>query len=232
MRLPFILLLFFTSIGSAEEYQCSAEEYYWQEAHKLTEDGIKIAMNCELYWPTKHSSHYRLIQVGFTGISIKNAIQLNMEEAVSFSKLHSKDEVIIIDENSIMSSNSYWCLQSNNIQVLAYGIAGVPSELITGKWIMNVPTVLRAIQLGDYQLVALQSIHGSLDDFIRISTKTIIFDGNLSSIGRLAEKYKDNLSRRVFFAHMTREQYKQEQAKTLLIAKAYRQTPKRYLCKR
>ena len=231
-RLPIFALFFFTMITSADEYQCSAEEYYWQEAHKLVEGGVKTVNSCEQYWPTKHSSNYRFIQIGFKGISIKNAIQLNREEVVSFSKLHSKEKIIIIDENSIMISNNYWCLLSNNTHVLTYGIAGVPSELVTGNWIMNASTALQAVQLGGYQLVALQNIHGSLDDFIRVSTKTIIFDDNISLITQLAEKHKNYLSRRVFFAHMSSERYQQEQTKALLSTKAHHQTPKRYLCNR
>lgn len=232
MRLFVLTLLLFTMIASAEEYQCSAEEYYWQGAHKLVADGVKTAGGCELYWPTKYSSNYRFIQIGFKGIRIKNAIQLSREEAVSFIKLHSQEQIIIIDENSIMTSNNYWCLQSNNAHVLTYGIAGVPSELISGSWIISTSNALQTVLLGDYQLVALQNIHGSLDDFIRVSTKTIIFDDNISSITQLAEKYKNHLSRRVFFAQMSNEQYQQEQAKMLLSAKTYQQTPKRYLCNR
>lgn len=231
MRLLAFTLLLTTTLTSAEDYQCSAEEFYWQQAHSQTDDNIKSPISCELYWPQKIND-YRFIQVGYTGLNIKNALQLSREEAVAFIRLKTKEQFIIIDEDAIMVSNNYWCQQSKNTQVLAHGIAGVPSALISGNWLIDAAIALKAVKLGGYQLVSAQDIHGSLDDFIRVSSKTIVFDDNLTAINQLSKQYRDYLSRRVFFANMNSDDYLKEQRKAFKSAKTYSQAPKRYTCQR
>lgn len=214
---------------SAENYACTAEEYFRQNS---SGGGAPVLSQCGVYWPEAELDRYEIVKVGMPDLTILGVRNLRDEEVKPFRKIHSDKDFIIISDDQIWSEQSDWCGRVSNVYTLRLGPGGVPDDLLSGYVLLNADAVISAEEKGGYRRVELSSIRGSLDDFIRVGSKLIISDDDRSVVIKLAEKYMEYMSRGVFFSSVTNAEYLAQRKKLKLTRDGYTNIPKKYQCRR
>jgi len=214
---------------SAEEYFCSAEEYFKQNS---LNGSAPVLVKCGVYWPDKNLENTEIVKIGMPELHIKGAIELRDEEVRPFRRINKNKDFIIVSEEQVWSEESAWCGRVSDVYTLNLGPGGVPENLLSGYALLTLDTVLLAESHGGYQLVGYDSIKGNLDDFVRVGNKIIIFDTDKALMIKLAEQYREFMSRGVFFSSISVEKYTARKKLFQLSAKTYSQTPEKYTCKR